>query len=171
MNRGILLIYSKSFERLFPDLIKEGGCIYTFGQVEPDFESVFLRCVGDASTVLIPLDPFLLHFFSIAGDIVGSKESKLSCLIVYPWQKGLGKFVKLFNADVSWQKMPDGDRELYEGFDWDRNYKVSKVDLIFGSNSELRAQAEYYAQDDNVEKFIDDFIDAWVKVMRLDILL
>ena len=77
-------------------------------------------------------------------------------------------FVKLLNANVSWQKMPDGDRELYEGLDRDRNYKVSRVDLIFGSNSELRAQAEYYAQDDNVEKFIDDFIDAWVKVMALD---
>jgi catalase-peroxidase len=42
------------------------------------------------------------------------------------------------------------------------------VDLVFGSNSQLRAQAEFYAQEDNREKFVKDFAKAWQKVMELD---
>ena len=44
----------------------------------------------------------------------------------------------------------------------------SRVDLVFGSNSELRALAEVYASDDAKEKFVNDFVAAWVKVMNLD---
>ena len=44
----------------------------------------------------------------------------------------------------------------------------SRVDLVFGSNSELRALAEVYASDDATEKFVRDFVAAWVKVMELD---
>ena len=45
---------------------------------------------------------------------------------------------------------------------------VAPVDLMFGSNSELRAVAEVYASDDAKQKFINDFVNAWVKVMTLD---
>ena len=45
---------------------------------------------------------------------------------------------------------------------------ASRVDLVFGSNSILRAIAEVYAQDDNKEKFVKDFVAAWTKVMELD---
>ncbi|HID00457.1 MAG TPA: catalase-peroxidase, partial [Piscirickettsiaceae bacterium] len=45
---------------------------------------------------------------------------------------------------------------------------ATAVDLVFCANSQLRAQAEYYAQQDNNEKFVRDFIAAWVKVMNLD---
>ena len=45
---------------------------------------------------------------------------------------------------------------------------ASRVDLAFGSNSQLRALAELYAQDDNQDKFVSDFISAWVKVMNAD---
>ncbi|MCW2594826.1 MAG: catalase/peroxidase, partial [Jatrophihabitans sp.] len=44
----------------------------------------------------------------------------------------------------------------------------SRVDLVFGSNSELRALAEVYASDDSQEKFVHDFVSAWDKVMNLD---
>ena len=44
----------------------------------------------------------------------------------------------------------------------------TRVDLVFGSNSQLRALAEVYAQDDNQEKFVRDFVAAWNKVMNLD---
>ena len=44
----------------------------------------------------------------------------------------------------------------------------TRVDLVFGSNSILRAYAEVYAQDDNQQKFVDDFVAAWVKVMNAD---
>ena len=48
-------------------------------------------------------------------------------------------------------------------------WTASSVDLIFGSNSILRSYSEVYAQDDNKEKFINDFVSAWSKVMNLDI--
>ena len=47
-------------------------------------------------------------------------------------------------------------------------WTATSVDLIFGSNSELRAVSEVYAFDDSKEKFVRDFVDAWIKVMRLD---
>jgi catalase-peroxidase len=47
-------------------------------------------------------------------------------------------------------------------------YTATRVDLVFGSNSILRAYAELYAQDDNREKFVKDFIAAWTKVMEAD---
>ena len=47
-------------------------------------------------------------------------------------------------------------------------WTATRVDLIFGSNSILRAYAEVYAQDDSKEKFVNDFVSAWVKVMNAD---
>ena len=47
-------------------------------------------------------------------------------------------------------------------------FTATRADLVFGSNSILRAYAEVYAQDDNREKFINDFVAAWVKVMNAD---
>ena len=49
-----------------------------------------------------------------------------------------------------------------------RKWTASRVDLVFGSNSELRALAEVYAADDAKDKFVRDFVRAWDKVMRLD---
>lgn len=49
-----------------------------------------------------------------------------------------------------------------------RNRGLNSVDLVFGSNSVLRAYSDVYAQDDNKEKFVKDFVKAWVKVMNAD---
>jgi catalase-peroxidase len=60
---------------------------------------------------------------------------------------------------------------LYEGHDrasGKLKWTATPVDLIFGSNSELRAVAEVYASDDAREKFVQDFVNAWTKVMLLD---
>jgi len=50
----------------------------------------------------------------------------------------------------------------------DIKFHATSVDLIFGSNSQLRAQAEFYAQDDNQEKFVKDFVKVWQKIVELD---
>jgi catalase-peroxidase len=63
------------------------------------------------------------------------------------------------------------DGETFEGRDLATGqvrWIGSRVDLVFGSNSELRALAEVYASDDAREKFVHDFVAAWVKVMELD---
>lgn len=60
---------------------------------------------------------------------------------------------------------------VYDGFDrktGNKKWSATSVDLIFGSNSELRAVAEVYAFDSSKQKFVDDFVKAWTKVMNLD---
>ena len=79
-------------------------------------------------------------------------------------------FVNLLSMDTQWEPSKD-DESLYIGRDrtsGEEKYTATTVDLIFGSNSELRAVAEVYALDDADDKFINDFIKAWTKVMQLD---
>jgi catalase-peroxidase len=76
-------------------------------------------------------------------------------------------FVNLLDMSVQWR--PAGDD--FEGVDRKTGavkWKGSRVDLVFGSNSVLRALSEVYAESDGQEKFVQDFIAAWVKVMNLD---
>ena len=68
-------------------------------------------------------------------------------------------------------KAADESKELFEGRDRETGevkYTASRADLVFGSNSVLRAVAEVYASSDAHEKFVKDFVAAWVKVMNLD---
>ena len=77
-------------------------------------------------------------------------------------------FVNLMDMGTVWRKLI---LKAYEGLDretGDVKYTATTVDLIFGSNSELRAIAEVYAFDNAEERFVNDFVDAWVKVMNND---
>ena len=77
-------------------------------------------------------------------------------------------FVKLLDMGIEWK--PAG-KNSYDGFDRARSKKISsasRVDIAFGSNSQLRAIAEVYACSDSKNKFINDFLAAWNKVMNLD---
>jgi catalase-peroxidase len=79
-------------------------------------------------------------------------------------------FVNLLDMSTKWTKSETAEG-VYEGRDRatdEVKWTASSVDLIFGSNSELRAVAEAYAAADSEELFIDDFIAAWTKVMTLD---
>ena len=79
-------------------------------------------------------------------------------------------FVNLLDLGVKWRAQNES-QDLFEGHDrktGDLKWTGSRVDLIFGSNSELRALAEVYACEDSKEKFVHDFIAAWNKVMNLD---
>jgi catalase-peroxidase len=77
-------------------------------------------------------------------------------------------FVNL--TDMSYQWIPAGDNlyHVVERKTGKTKWTATRVDLVFGSNSILRAYSEFYAQDDNKEKFVNDFIKAWVKVMNAD---
>lgn len=79
-------------------------------------------------------------------------------------------FVKLLSMNTEW-KAKDGTQEIFIGLDritGKEKWTATRADLIFGSNSELRALAEVYASDDAKEKFVKDFVAAWTKVMNLD---
>ncbi|HEX6322222.1 MAG TPA: catalase/peroxidase HPI [Vicinamibacterales bacterium] len=79
-------------------------------------------------------------------------------------------FVNLIDMSTEWKPMSEANDE-FEGrcrIKGHRKWTASRVDLVFGSNSELRALAEVYASDDAKEKFVTDFVAAWNKVMNLD---
>ena len=76
-------------------------------------------------------------------------------------------FEKILDVDIEWKNIND---DIFEGYcsKTASNLKASAVDLIFGSNSRLRAISEVYASKDSKNKFIKDFINAWTKVMNAD---
>ncbi|GAA6765617.1 catalase/peroxidase HPI [Flavobacterium sp. CGRL1] len=79
-------------------------------------------------------------------------------------------FVNLLDMNTQWQAVSN-DKELYAGNDRSTGqpkWIATRADLVFGSNSELRAVAEVYASTDANEKFVNDFIKVWTKVMNLD---
>lgn len=77
-------------------------------------------------------------------------------------------FVTLTDMAYSWKPTGRNSYDLVERKTGLTKWTASRVDLVFGSNSILRAYAEVYAQDDNKEKFVNDFISAWTKVMNAD---
>ena len=79
-------------------------------------------------------------------------------------------FVHLLDMNIIWEPCSD-DEEDFVGKDRNSQqvkWTASRFDLVFGSNSQLRAIAEYYACDDANQRFIHDFVRAWTKVMNLD---
>ena len=79
-------------------------------------------------------------------------------------------FVNLLDMDIQWRKS-ESDENVFEGLDrasGQKKWTGTRVDLVFGSHSQLRAIAEVYASDDSKQKFVDDFVSVWSKVMNLD---
>jgi catalase-peroxidase len=79
-------------------------------------------------------------------------------------------FVNLLDMSTEW-KPTSKDADVFEGHDrktGERKWTGTRVDLVFGSNSQLRALAEVYGSSDAQKKFVHDFVAAWNKVMNLD---
>jgi catalase-peroxidase len=96
-------------------------------------------------------------------------DSKHGMFTTRPGRLSNDFFVNLLDMKIEWTaSASEGE---YVGIDratGKQKWTGSKVDLLFGSHSEIRAVSEVYAQDDNEDKFIQDFINAWVKVMNAD---
>jgi catalase-peroxidase len=98
------------------------------------------------------------------------EQSPLGAFTTTPGSLTNDFFVNLLDIGTTWQPTAK-DANAFEGRDAATNevkWTGSRVDLVFGSNSELRALAEVYASDDAKEKFVSDFVAAWAKVMDLD---
>jgi catalase-peroxidase len=99
-----------------------------------------------------------------------SEESKHGVFTDRPGTLTNDFFVNLLNMSTRWQ--PSATLEgVYEGRDrstGELKWTGTRVDLVFGSNSQLRAIAEVYGCDDSKETFVKDFVAAWTKVMNLD---
>jgi catalase-peroxidase len=123
---------------------------------------------ADMLTLTAPEMTVLVGGLRVLGANAGG--SKNGVLTRRPGTLSNDFFVNLTSMDVEWKKAP-GDGDLYEA----RNRKTGElvwtgtsVDLVFGSNSQLRALVEVYGADDAKEKFVRDFVAAWTKVMNLD---
>jgi catalase-peroxidase len=80
-------------------------------------------------------------------------------------------FVNLLDNDTFWKVVDDSGDEEFIGYDragQQEKWRATRTDLIFGSNSQLRATAEVYAEKGCEEKFVRDFVNAWTKVMNAD---
>jgi catalase-peroxidase len=77
-------------------------------------------------------------------------------------------FVNLTDMAYTWKPAGRNSYEIVDRKTGAVKWTATRVDLVFGSNSVLRAYAEVYAQDDNKEKFVQDFVAAWTKVMNAD---
>ena len=80
-------------------------------------------------------------------------------------------FVNLLDNDVFWDRVDGSSDEKFVGYsrtDRSEKWRATRTDLVFGSNSQLRATAEVYAERGHEEKFVRDFVKAWVKVMNAD---
>jgi len=98
------------------------------------------------------------------------RQSPLGVFTATPGSLTNDFFTNLLDLGTTWQAASD-DAETFEGRDratGEVKWTGSRADLVFGSNSELRALAEVYASDDAREKFVHDFVAAWDKVMNLD---
>lgn len=97
-------------------------------------------------------------------------DSKDGCFSDRVGQLTNDYFVNLLNMSTQWFPL-DKEEQRFEGKDrksGDKKWTATRVDLIFGSNSQLRAIAEVYGASDGKEKFLQDFVSAWAKVMNLD---
>ncbi len=97
-------------------------------------------------------------------------KSKSGVFTKNPGTLSTDYFVNLLDMNTTW-KETDKSEQYFIGKDRKSNkniWKGSRVDLIFGSNSQLRALAEVYACKDSSQKFVKDFVSAWTKVMNLD---
>ena len=98
------------------------------------------------------------------------QQSQLGAFTKTPGSLTNDFFVNLLDLGIEWKSTSE-DQTTFEGRDaatGEVKWAGSRADLVFGSNSELRALAEVYASDDAKEKFVNDFVAAWVKVMNLD---
>ena len=77
-------------------------------------------------------------------------------------------FVNLTDMGFTWKPTGKNSYDICDRKTGEKKFTATRADLVFGSNSVLRAYAEVYAQDDNQEKFVKDFVAAWVKVMNAD---
>ncbi|MFE3059589.1 catalase/peroxidase HPI [Nocardia sp. NPDC059239] len=119
-------------------------------------------------TLSVPELTVLIGGLRVLG--VNHQGSRLGMLTTDPGTLTNDFFVNLLDMAIEWRSS-DTEDGVYEGIDRTTGAVVwtgTRVDLVFGSNSQLRAVAEVYAQDDNQRKFVDDFVSAWTKVMDLD---
>lgn len=123
---------------------------------------------ADQLSLTVPEMTVLLGGMRVLDTNIG--ESKYGVFTDQPGQLSNDFFVNLLDMSTKWSKS-EKMAGIYEGYDRKSGklkWTATPVDLVFGSNSELRAVAEVYAENGSETMFVNDFVDAWTKVMTLD---
>ena len=164
------------------DATQDQTDIFSFGLLEPVADGFRNYAKGDNSTIAEELLIDKAQLLNLSAPemtvLVGGMRvlgtnfdnSKHGVLT-----KNVGKlsndfFINLLDMKVKWKETSKKE-DAFEGRDRKTNkvkWTGTRADLIFGSNSQLRALAEVYATDDSHDKFVNDFVVAWTKVMNLD---
>ena len=164
------------------DATQEQTDVESFSYLEPKADG-FRNYLGKGST--LPAEFKLLDRANLLGlsgpemtVLVGGLRvldtnfggTKHGVLTDQPGQLTNDFFVNLLDMSTKWEPS-SADDGAYVGKDrasGEQRWTGSRVDLVFGSNSQVRAWSEFYAEDDSKEKFVNDFVAAWVKVMDAD---
>jgi catalase-peroxidase len=156
---------AKSFEPLEPRA--DGFRNYLHSDVAVPTEALLVDR-SQLLTLTAPEMTVLLGGLRVLG--ANYNQSKLGVFTERPETLSNDFFVNLLDMGTVWKEVPE-HADVFEGRDsvtGDPKWIGSRVDLVFGSNSQLRAIAEVYASEDAQEKFVHDFAAAWNKVMNLD---
>ena len=164
------------------DATQDQTDIHSFGLLQPVADGFRNYAKGDNSTIaeelLIDKAQLLNLTTSEMTVLVGgmrvlgtnSDNSKNGVFTKKPGKLTNDFFVNLLSMDIKWKEVSKKE-DIFQGKDRKTNkvkWTGTRADLIFGSNSQLRAIAEVYATDDAHDKFVNDFISAWTKVMNAD---
>jgi catalase-peroxidase len=155
----------ESFDVLEP--IADGFRNYQKGKYTISTEEILLDR-AQLLTLSAPEMTVLVGGLRVLGANVG--QSQKGVLTNQPETLSNDFFVNLLDMDTKWNSV-SSDEDAFEGRDRSTGaikWTATRVDLVFGSNSQLRAIAEVYACSDSQERFVKDFVQAWTKVMELD---
>ena len=154
-----------SFEALKPTV--DGFRNYIHDGVDQPAEELL---VDDAELLNLTLDEMTALVGGMRALGATYQGSDLGVFTDQPGTLSNDFFVNLLSMDTKWEQSTESE-QLYEGYDRDTGeleWRGSRIDLIFGSNARLRAVSEVYAAEDGEEQLVEDFVDAWHKVMTLD---
>jgi catalase-peroxidase len=154
-----------SFEALKPTV--DGFRNYIHDGVDQPAEELL---VDDAELLNLTLDEMTALVGGMRALGATYQGSDLGVFTDQPGTLSNDFFVNLLSMDTKWEQSTESE-QLYEGYNRDTgelDWRGSRIDLIFGSNARLRAVSEVYAAEDGEEQLVEDFVDAWHKVMTLD---
>ena len=164
------------------DATQEQTDIHSFGLLQPVADGFRNYAKGDNSTIaeellvdkaqLLKLTATEMTVLVGGMRVLGTNfdNSKHGVLTKTPGKLTNDFFVNLLDLNTKWKEVSKKE-DIFQGKDRKTNkvkWTGTRADLIFGSNSQLRALAEVYATDDSKDKFVNDFVSAWTKVMNAD---
>ena len=164
------------------DATQEQTDIHSFGLLQPVADGFRNYAKGDNSTIaeellvdkaqLLKLTAAEMTVLVGGMRVLGTNfdDSKHGVLTKTPGKLTNDFFVNLLDLNTKWKEVSKKE-DVFQGKDRKTNkvkWTGTRADLIFGSNSQLRALAEVYATDDSKDKFVNDFVSAWTKVMNAD---